>query len=84
MVNLIAEWFFFVLSQNQTFGVQMETSDRMVSAEFIVLLFSRDWIMSTLRRRNQLLAGLIMSYLLKHFTNEKLELKLINVSMYQT
>ena len=57
----------FAPSQNQTFGVQMETRDRMVSTEFIVLLFSRDRI---------------MSYLLKHL-QEKLELKLIDISIYQ-
>ena len=58
----------FAPSQSQAFGVQMETRDRMVSTEFIVLLFSRDWI---------------MSYLLKHL-QEKLELKLIDISIYQT
>lgn len=44
----------FAPSQNQAFGVQMETRDRMVSAEFIVLLFSRDR----------------MSYLLNNFTRK--------------
>lgn len=44
----------FAPSQNQAFGVQMEPRDRMVSAEFIVLVFSRDR----------------MSYLLKHFTRK--------------
>lgn len=45
----------FAPSQNQAFGVQMEPRDRMVSAEFIVLVFSRDRI---------------RSYLLKHFTRK--------------